>query len=204
MLEDSFVNNIIGIAGASRSGKDTLCKAFIRVLKREFDLIGVRKSLAGDLIKSDLYDILYKNLKIDPFTEKTEEKNIIRPLLVEYGKLMRNKTKGRYFLDNFSPKSNAINIIPDIRYDEYEKDEVYWLKNEVNGVLIFIERENILDANISELKNNKTIKEIADFHIKWSSLDEKIEEDRTIIDEYAYDILKNINLPLSDRASLCF
>jgi hypothetical protein len=204
MLEDSFVNNIIGIAGASRSGKDTLCKAFIRVLKREFDLIGVRKSLAGDIIKSDLYDILYKNLKIDPFTEKTEEKNIIRPLLVEYGKLMRNKTKGRYFLDNFCPTINAVNIIPDIRYDEYEKDEVYWLKNEVNGVLIFIERENILDANISELKNNKTIKEIADFHIKWSSLDEKIEKDRMIIDEYAYGILKNINLPLTDRASLCF
>jgi hypothetical protein len=119
-------------------------------------------------------------------------------LLVEYGKILRKKTKGRYFLDNFEEKPDTIHIIPDIRYCEYEKDEIYWLKNEKNGFLIYLERENIKPANETEEKNNKIIKTIADTCIFWNSLNENDSEDIKKIDEYAENLIKNL-LPLTNR-----
>lgn len=178
----------IGISGSARAGKDTMCRALIRNFKK-LDIIAERFSIAGDLIKKDLKEMLKTVANIDTFTENNEEKELIRPLLVEYGKILRKKTKGRYFLDNFQEKSNIIHIIPDIRYSEYEKDEVYWLKNEKNGFLIHIERENINPANITEEENNKIIKNVADYQVFWSTLDENREEDLQKIDLYATEII---------------
>ena len=178
----------IGISGSARAGKDTMCRALIRNFKK-LDIISERFSIAGDLIKKDLKELLKTTANIDTFTEKNEEKQLIRPLLVEYGKILRKKTNGRYFLDNFQEKLNIIHIIPDIRYYEYEKDEVYWLKNEKNGYLIHIERENIDPANITEEENNKIIKNVANYHVFWSALDENRQEDLQKIDLYAMEII---------------
>ena len=35
---------------------------------------------------------------------------------------------------------DKINIITDVRFNKYKKDEVYWLKKEINGVLIHLSR----------------------------------------------------------------
>jgi hypothetical protein len=195
MIEDLKYHSFIGISGFARSGKDTLCRALIRVFQKN-NLNAKRFSIAGDLILMD-------RINIDTFTENNEEKEIIRPLLVEYGKLMRKKTKGRYFLDNFEEKTDTIHIIPDIRYCEYEKDEIYWLKNEKNGFLIYLERENIKPANETEEKNNKIIKTIADTCIFWNSLNENDSEDIKKIDEYAENLIKNL-LPLTNRTFFGF
>lgn len=190
MPEDSKIHDIIGIAGAARSGKDTLCRALIRVLKNSYNLEGIRRSIAGDKVKQDLKDLLKININLDSFTENNEEKELIRPLLIEYGKLMRNKTEGRYFIDSFEKIKGKINIIPDIRYVEYPQDEMYWLKNEANGFLIFIERKNIFDANETERINNNIIKKLADYHLNWDSLNENSDYDKKILDFYATEILK--------------
>jgi len=192
MLKDTKIHQIIGISGAARSGKDTLCRAIIRVLSNTYKINAIRRSIAGDQVKKDLQELLLKNLKIDSFTEDMTVKEEIRPLLVEYGKLMRNKTEGRYFIEKFQKIENTINIIPDIRYVEYPKDEAYWLKNEMNGFLIFIERENIFDANDTEKVNNKIIKGMADYGMSWKSLDETRDEDKKIIDNYAKDIVNKM------------
>lgn len=192
MLKDTKIHEIIGISGAARSGKDTLCRAIIRVLSNTYNINSIRRSIAGDQVKKDLQELLLKNLQIDSFTEDMTVKEEIRPLLVEYGKLMRNKTEGRYFIEKFQKIENKINIIPDIRYVEYSKDEAYWLKNEMKGFLIFIERENIFDANDTEKVNNKIIKGMADYCLSWKSLDEKKEEDKKIIDEYATEIINKM------------
>ena len=176
--------NIIGIAGAARAGKDTLCRA----LQREFakiDIPAVRKSIAGDTVKGDLQELLEIKFKLDSFTEITEQKEFMRPLLVEYGKMQRSKTKGRYFIDQFEPQKDVINILPDIRYVEYPKDEVYWLKNEMNGFLIFVERSGIYDANDTERVNNFIIKEMADYIVSWDSLNEQSSSHREEINNYA-------------------
>ena len=188
---------LIGISGASRAGKDTLCRAITRELKK-INLLAVRKSIAGDIVKKDLQNILIEKLNIDSFTENTEEKTKIRPLLVEYGKLMRSYTEGRYFIDKFEHCKNKITIIPDIRYAEYTNDEIFWLKNEKRGMLIFLERDEIVDANETEQINNKIIKPLADHNIKWGRLDENDITQKLLIDAYAKEFLFKKYLPLID------
>ena len=192
MQIDSKFHKIIGISGASRSGKDTLCRSLIRILKEKYNIEAERMSIAGDLIKKNLQNIIMNSVGIDSFTENTEEKELIRPLLVEYGKLMRKWTEGRYFVENFQNINEKTLIIPDIRYAEYEKDEIHWIRNEVNGYLIFLERENIKDANETEKINNKKLKVLSNCCIYWGKLDENNENDRKIIDDYAIKILNDI------------
>ena len=71
--------------------------------------------------------------------------------------------------------------ITDIRYDEYDKDEVYWLKNEMNGILVHISQFNsyldsetkehkvdfLLPPNELEEKNDPKLKKAADLCIEW-------------------------------------
>lgn len=193
---------ILGISGAARSGKDTLCQALIKFFKTK-NIIAERRSLAGDTIKNDLKRLIKLKANIDTFTEDSYKKNIIRPLLVEYGKLMRNQTKGRYFIERFKNEHNKILIIPDIRYAEYDEDELHWIKNEENGFLIFITHEYVSDANETEKNNNKIIKKQSDFHLKWSTLNEKNPIDLREINKTA-DKIGNIylnNLPFTNRTS---
>jgi hypothetical protein len=189
---------VIGISGAARCGKDTLCRGLIR----EFEKIGIsakRKSIAGDTVKNDLKNLLFEKIQFDTFTENNEDKEFVRPLLVEYGKIMRQKTNGRYFIEKFNLEENCVNIIPDIRYAEYPKDELYWLKNEMKGLSVFIEREEIFDANETEKINNKFIKEVAHFNLKWGRLNEQSEYEKKIIDFYAKNIIEKYYLPLTNR-----
>jgi hypothetical protein len=184
--------NIIGIAGAARAGKDTLCRA----LQREFakrDILAVRKSIAGDTVKSDLQELIENMFNLDSFTEKNEEKEFMRPLLVEYGKMQRSKTQGRYFIEQFKPYPDAINILPDIRYVEYAKDEVYWLKEEMGGFLIFVERNGIYDANDTEKVNNKIIRNMADYIVSWDSLNEQSSYQRDVIGNYAQKAIEKMS-----------
>jgi hypothetical protein len=183
--------DIIGIAGAARAGKDTLCRALIREFAK-INIFANRKSIAGDTVKTDLHELIERKFKMDSFTEKTEEKEFMRPLLVEYGKMQRAKTQGRYFIEQFQPDQDSINILPDIRYVEYPKDEVYWLKNEMNGFLIFIEREGIYDANDTEKVNNKIIRNMADHIVSWGSLDEQSSSHREKINSYASQAIEKM------------
>jgi hypothetical protein len=182
---------IIGIAGAARAGKDTLCRALIREFAK-IGILAVRKSIAGDTVKGDLQELLERKFKLDSFTEITEQKEFMRPLLVEYGKMQRAKTQGRYFIEQFEPEKDSINILPDIRYVEYPKDEVFWLKNEMNGFLIFVERKGIYDANDTEKVNNKIIRNVADYIVQWDSLDEQSSSHRDIISDYAQKIIEKM------------
>ena len=70
---------IIGISGFARSGKDLFTTVAQSVLK-EHGLKTERYALAYEL-KNDLKDLIKTKVGIDVFTENTEEKNIIRPLL---------------------------------------------------------------------------------------------------------------------------
>jgi len=149
----------IGLAGAAGVGKDTLYTVMENVTK-EYNI--KRYSMAGDSIKKDLYDFLKYKINISSFTTNPTEKNIIRPMLVEYGRLMRNQTKGRYFINQLQSDpdfgKDLIPVITDVRYAEYEQDELYWLKEEKKGLLVFLEREGINPANEFEEKNNFILK----------------------------------------------
>jgi hypothetical protein len=182
-----MVYPIIGISGAARSGKDTLCRALIRFFESK-KIKAERKSIAGDTIKKDLKQLIKNKANINSFTEDIYEKTLIRPLLVEYGKLMRNQTKGRYFIEKLECNNKNIIIIPDIRYAEYENDELFWIKNEKQGFLIFVDHEYISDANETEKINNKIIKKQSDYKLKWSTLNENNPIDLKKINDIAEKI----------------
>lgn len=160
----------IGIAGNALVGKDTLCQYLIQIFKEKHGITAKRCSIAGDYIKKDLKRLISNKLEQSIDFANPKQKEVSRPLMVEYGRFMRNMTQGRYFIEclNKSKKfgKNFVPIIPDIRYAEYKKDEIYWLKKEKKGILIFLERKGIEPANKFEEKNNIILKENADFFIK--------------------------------------
>ena len=89
--------NLIGIAGVAGSGKDT----FARVIAKVFEDSGAEVnylSFAAKL-KSEVAGISKKLYDIDPTDCSRDEKNLIRPLLLAHGAIMREKTAGQYWIN---------------------------------------------------------------------------------------------------------
>lgn len=160
---------LIGITGLARSGKDSLCSAIQEIWGPEWK----RYSLA-DEIKDHLYDVIKTRFNISVYTNNTEEKNIIRPILVAYGQAGRELSEGRYWwyeLDR-SINLNGDNfvIVTDMRYaDPKYHDEYNWLRDN-NGVLIHIEREGIKPPNAEEEYFDPIMKELSDFKFSWPTI----------------------------------
>lgn len=168
---------MIGITGVARSGKDT----FYTILKKFFKLKGIdseRIALADEL-KKELGDFVEKKFKIDLNKCDGSEKELIRPLMVAYGKCRRVQTDGKYWTSIVESKikelkiKNIIPIVTDIRYIEYKEDEYAWLKKH-NGILIHISRKLedgsfVPPANIEEKSNDTKLKAVADFTIFWET-----------------------------------
>jgi hypothetical protein len=156
---------IIGIAGVARAGKDSLFKAFSESLK-EKGVKAVRLALADEL-KKDIDPFLLEKFGISAFTADDKEKEIIRPMLVAYGKGKRIISKGTYWTKIIERKISELKkdefpIITDIRYDVYETDEVSWLLSK-KGFLVHVSRLDgnhslISPANDDERDNDPKIK----------------------------------------------
>lgn len=178
-MSKSKFYNPIGIAGAAFSGKDTLCKALIENFAKSFNIEAKRYSIAGDFVRQDFKRLIKNNLNLDIDNLDPYEKTLIRPLMVEYGRYMRFKTDGRCFIEKLNKNKtfgkNHIPIVPDIRYTEYKKDELFWIKEEKKGLLIFIQREGIKPANKFEKENNSVLKNEADIFIKVPCFESHIE-----------------------------
>ena len=120
-----------------------------------------------------------EKFKIDLSKCSNEEKELIRPLMVAYGKCRRSQTEGKYWTSLLSEKikefdnEDIIPIITDVRYIEYKEDEYTWIKN-YNGILIHISRKldsgNLVPpANIEEKSNDNKLKAVADFSVCWET-----------------------------------
>ena len=168
---------IIGISGTANSGKNLFADILTEILNKKIFL--VEQFALANKLKQDVAEIL----GIDPKHIYGETKEKIRATLVHYAKEKRKATKGRYLTDYLMPRiknsTAEIVIITDIRYDDFPKDEVFWLKNELNGVLVHLTKYTITGkgqdiklvnfppANEEEKRNDPKLKEQADFCIKW-------------------------------------
>ena len=186
---------IIGITGVARSGKDTFYSILKKYLK-EKGIDSQRLALADEL-KKELGDFVDKKFKIDLNKCDGADKELIRPLMVAYGKCRRVQTEGKYWSSLVEPKlkelkkENILPIITDIRYIEYKEDEYAWLKNH-NGILIHISRKLddgtfIPPANIEEKSNDNKLKAVADFCICWETC-----QDTNFLYELIQKNLRNI------------
>ena len=100
---------------------------------------------------------------------------------------IRTESKGRFWIEKLNQEVESMEdsiCITDIRYDDYEFDEVYWLKKELNGVLVHIERFTILNnnkkiieaANEEERRNDPKLREQASYNVQWPTFEENIEK----------------------------
>jgi|Laugrefbdmm110sn_1035136.scaffolds.fasta_scaffold12295_2 hypothetical protein len=168
---------MIGITGVARSGKDT----FYSILSKYLESKGLKSQRLAfaDNLKKELRPFVKDNFKIDLNSCTPEEKEIVRPLMVAYGKCRRSQTQGQYWVSLLDEdvkklqKENIIPIITDVRYIEYKGDEYSWLKK-YNGILIHLSRKLddgslIQPANIEEKANDNKLKNVADLTISWET-----------------------------------
>ena len=182
---------IIGIAGVAGSGKDL----FYKLLSEELDC---RRFSLGDELKHELKTHCLEHFGIDPTNCNRDEKDFIRPSLVAHASIKRKLSEGRYWIEKVDPKiknhyfeshhrdqntKNKVCCITDIRYCEYDHDEVSWLKNELNGILVHLSLfKNInskrvlkLGANEDEKKYDPLLKELSDFSYECEFIEAKQE-----------------------------
>lgn len=175
-------NLFLGIAGAATVGKDTYYRLLKQICSEEFGVNVIRFALA-DSLKNDLYSLILYKYGVDIFNCSTEDKNKVRHLLVSHARVMRQNTKGRYWIEklqseiedykkseNFKPSD--IFCVTDIRHFEYSKDEVVWIKEENKGVLIYVEKYfsdgSICNpANDDESRNDPALREHCDYLLRW-------------------------------------
>ena len=184
---------IIGISGVAGAGKDFLFENLNKKIKcKRFSL--------GDELKKEIRPYCLQSFDIDPTICSREEKNLIRPCLVSHALIRRKTTEGRYWIEKTdrhiknhifeqvkTGNMSEYSCITDIRYNQYEKDEVYWLKKELNGILIHVSQFTIAankkrifvpPANEEEASQNESLKREADYVIeceKFTGSPEKIQ-----------------------------
>lgn len=171
---------VIGLSGVARAGKDT----FASILERKLMAKGksVLKIALATPLKADCDSFLQERLGVSAFTQVPEEKILIRPFLVWYGDAQRKRTNGRYWINKASEQIKSTNfdyyIVTDVRYDAYERDELYWLQQECCGVVCHISRWTqeptgrvfVEAPNDHERINDPKVKAKADFRVEWENV----------------------------------
>jgi len=191
----------IGIAGVARSGKDSLALEIENLIRSYKGKTIYRTSLAQPL-KEDCKDFIKQYLGLNVFTDNNEEKATFREFLVWYGKVKRQQTEGKYWTNLLDERVKRfqpdICIIPDVRYQQYEQDEVSWLKAKPYNILIHLQRiaingEIVPPANMDESINDSIIQNSADYKIVWPTFtDENKQENMREFAEKAFNaVIKN-------------
>jgi len=159
---------MIGIGGLARSGKDTLAKNLAEVIERDWGCEVKIFSFAQEL-KSHMDEFLIKNYGISAFTEDTEEKNIIRDLLVCHGETMKKFYEKTVWADIVIDKIDSdpetfFPIISDVRFD-FEAERV----QDQGGSVIHISKIGNKPPNEIEAKNDPLVSKVADLNHTWPS-----------------------------------
>jgi hypothetical protein len=186
----------IGVSGVARAGKDSFSDALATIIKNEG--FRVKRYALAEPLKNDCKEFISEKLGLDVWTNNTEEKSIFREMLVWYGKVKRQQTEGKYWTSllekQVEMESPEVCIVSDIRYQQYKEDEVFWIKNKMNGVLVHVERtdENnqiIPPANMDETINDSIVKEHANFNLNWPTVGT---EDIYTLDRFAKMVYNSV------------
>jgi len=167
--------SVIGISGVARVGKDTFTEALIHLFATEgFE---AQRVAFADALKEDINDFLLAKTGVNAYTSNTEEKALLRPMLVEYGRLMRSLTDGQYWINivkekiEKNTKNNIISIVSDARY----KNEMEWVNSQSHSASIHLSRKGIEAANSEEEENDPQAKLSANYSIHWRNCDSEKE-----------------------------
>jgi hypothetical protein len=137
---------VIGISGFARSGKDTLAS----LLNSKLNERGFRSKIFSfaTALKLDMESFLVDKFGISPFTNESDLKSKIRPLLIAYGNAQRDSSKGTYWfnrlkpeIDSFFENNGSVAIIPDLRFKQYEFDEFDFIKSYSSNFIVTVSRQ---------------------------------------------------------------
>ncbi len=133
----------IGLSGLARSGKDTFCALLVEELGKVG--LNAKRFALADNLKAELRDFIRTSYNIDILTCSPEEKELVRDFLVFHGKMKRLKTQGKHWTTMLeqqilNDQTIDVAIVTDARYDVYPEDELSWIKNRMDGVLVHIKR----------------------------------------------------------------
>ncbi|MBC8395243.1 MAG: hypothetical protein H8E05_00980 [Bacteroidetes bacterium] len=176
---------VIGLSGVAGAGKDL----FFSLLSGK---LNVRRFALADALKREASTWTQKQYGIDALKCSRKEKEMIRPFLVQHGTQKRKMSKGRYWIDSIdknikgfllNAETKDIPVVTDIRYQEYERDEVVWLTEELDGMLVHISQFEVeratgkrtyhKPANSEEEKMDPILEELADYRVKWPRVEDK-------------------------------
>jgi hypothetical protein len=173
---------LLGAGCIALVGKDTFYRLFSSILK-DYGIECERVALA-DQLKLEVDQFCREKYGISAFTKNPAEKEIIRDCFVSHGKIMRKLSKGKYWTSLVQPivdgyrKEGKLVICTDIRFAEFECDEINWLKEKNKGIYIHLNRfgndgRKFSPINSEEERNEKILENKADFKLSWvSSSDE--------------------------------
>jgi hypothetical protein len=160
------MNNIIGVTGFARSGKDTFYQESSKLLSRA----NCFRYAFADALKQESDDFLKKNVGISAFTEDSEDKELIRPFLVTYGTELRRKLNPNCWISkveemieqNHKSSDKNFIFITDVRFE----NEAQWVKS-IGGIITKVSREGVKPANQDEHVQSALIEKYVDLHIMW-------------------------------------
>lgn len=181
---------LIGLCGYAKAGKNLFADVATNILN---DKKVASVSLAYNLRK-ELYDFVYSKTGYDVFTTDPTIKELLRPMLVAHGNLMRDISNGTYWTDKLESYINDklsdydYIFVTDLRYCKYDTDELYWIKQKMKGYMIHIEKFEYQPApskrhihtstpvktydkpaNDHELINDPKLKANSDICFEWES-----------------------------------
>lgn len=171
----------VGICGVATAGKDT----FFSLLKEYLATHGieVRRFALADKLKHEIDPYLTSQFGISAFTTNPEEKKLIRPSLVAHGFVRRQQSKGTYWTKQLEQplleamKSGIVPVVTDIRYAEFDEDEIYWVRK-FGGRLAYITRYHLVEdgkrfvqpPNEDERRNDPKLRAQADHIVEWDTV----------------------------------
>lgn len=134
---------VIGIGGFARSGKDTFVKVARKIL-RENGYSSTKLAFA-DALKNEIDPFLKESYGISAWTDETQQKSIVRPLLVAHGCQKRLQSEGKYWIEKIDKdieKSDVdVIFVSDCRFP----NEAEWLHQKWNGWFVHLKKYSIKD-----------------------------------------------------------
>jgi hypothetical protein len=160
---------MIGIGGLARSGKDTLAQNLADIIEADMGC-EVRTYSFALPIKRQMSNLLEDYYNISAFTDDTEEKLIIRPLLVAHGEQMKEEFGKDIWLKELLGAiyedlryKEFFPIISDVRFD-FEAEA---LKKERDAAVIHLSKIGNEPPNDIESKNDPLVKAVSDLSHTW-------------------------------------
>lgn len=159
---------LILLSGCLRSGKNSFADA----IQKELENLG--KSVArlsfAQALKEDCAFEIREKYNLDSFSQKTEEKNIFRHILIRRATENRARTNNSYYADIIKKKLQNISadyvIIDDLRHAESEGDELSLTKL-YKSLVVFISPKWDVQMPDSEKISLPKVEKEADWVVKW-------------------------------------